>query len=59
MKYDIYKDGEFVNAIEASEEFVSGYCEKNGYTYEEVAEPVVEVEPTTKEVLNALLGVTE
>lgn len=59
--YKIFKDGEEKNTIVASEAFAESYCAKNGYTYEEiVSEPEVVVkEPTTKEVLNALLGVTE
>ena len=59
--YKIFKNGEEMNTIVASIPFVESYCAKNGYTYEEiVSEPEVVVkEPTTKEVLNALLGVTE
>lgn len=33
MFYEIYKDGELINTIVGSEEFISRYCEKNGYTY--------------------------
>ena len=56
MNYKIYKDGEHINTIVADEEFVKVYCETNGYTYEfEVQE---EPEPTTDDILNALLGVT-
>lgn len=58
MRYNIYKDGEFVNAIEASEEFAQTYCEKNGYTYEEIeVEPIPATdEITAEEALAILLG---
>lgn len=47
MRYNIYHNGEYVNAIEASEEFTQKYCEKNGYTYEEIpVEPAPTPEPT-------------
>lgn len=39
MDYEIYKDGSLVNTIVADEDFVSEYCEKNGYTYEARPEP--------------------
>lgn len=58
MRFDIYRDGEFVNAIEAAEEFVIGYCEKNGYTFERIAVPEQEPEPTAEEILKTMLGVT-
>lgn len=37
MKYKILKDGEVINAIVAEPDFVEGYCEANGYTYEALA----------------------
>ena len=63
MKYNIYKDGVKINSIIADEQFCAAYCEENGYTYERVVRPETapepEKEPTTEDVLNALLGVTE
>lgn len=60
--YKILKDGEEVNTIVAGPDFVEDYCTKNGFTFEEVVEPVheeTEPEPTTEEILNAMLGVKE
>lgn len=36
MRYDIYKNGKYVNGIVASEDFILEYCRKNGYTYREI-----------------------
>lgn len=48
-KYRILKDGEEINRIVASEEFVTSYCEANGYTCEEIIEePVAEPETPTE-----------
>ena len=52
------KDGNAVNRIVASEEFVSLYCDKHGYAYEllpdiEEAEPFKH-EPTLDERVSAL-----
>lgn len=48
-KYRIFKDGEEINRIVASEEFVSSYCEANEYTFEEIIEePVTEPETPTE-----------
>ena len=64
-KYNIYKDGEFVNKIAASESYATYYCEANGYTFELIEEPEIppapkpEPEPSDTEVINALLGVNE
>lgn len=64
-KYNIYKDGEFVNKIAASENYATYYCEANGYTFELIEEPETppapkpKPEPTDTDVLNALLGVNE
>lgn len=57
-KFNLYKDGEFVNSIEADLSFTEVYCHSNGYTYEEVdmpePEPVpVEPEPTVWDELDA------
>lgn len=60
MKFKIFSDGTEINRIVSDEDFCKKYCEKNGYTYEEIPEapePVVEPEPTTEEILDALLGV--
>ena len=45
MDYKILYNGELINTIVASEEFVSAYCAENGYTYEPVAKPEPEPEP--------------
>ena len=47
MRYKIFKDGEHTNTIIADEDFVTSYCEKNGYTFE--AEILPEPEPTPEE----------
>lgn len=52
-KYRILENGEEINRIVASEEFVTSYCEANGYTCEEIIEePTVEpeAEPETEPV---------
>lgn len=60
MTYKLLKDGEVVNTIVGSEAFVFAYCKAMGYTYEEMPEePKPELEPTTEELLDILLGVTE
>lgn len=61
MTYKLLKDGEVVNTIVGSADFVTAYCEAMGYTFEEVPEeptPEIEPEPTTEELLDILLGVT-
>lgn len=40
--YRLYKNGELVNTITASPQFVDAYANSQGYTYEEIPEP----EPT-------------
>ena len=59
--WKVLKDGEVINTIVADKAFAMIYAEMNGYTMEEMPEPepVPEAEPTTDDVLNALLGVTE
>lgn len=64
MNYKIFDiDGNEVNRVFASEDFVSHYCNMYGYTYEAepMPEPIPEPEPepSDTEVINALLGVTE
>ena len=44
MRYKILKDGEESNTIISDEAFVTAYCAKNGYTFEEA--PLPEPEPT-------------
>ena len=59
--WKVLKNGEEINTIVADKAFAMIYAEMNGYTMEEMPEPepVPEAEPTTDDVLNALLGVTE
>ena len=45
MRYKILKNGVEINVIVAEESFVSNYCSKNGYAYEEAPLPVPEPEP--------------
>lgn len=52
MIYKILKDGAEINIIDAQESFVSSYCEKHGYTYEEVVrETPVEPEPALDQTI--------
>lgn len=54
MTYKLLKDGELVNTIVASEEFIIPYAESMGYTYELVPEPPApepEPEPTPEETV--------
>lgn len=50
MRYKIYKDGEHVNTVVANEAFVTAYCEKHGYTFEEeiIEKPETSNEPETE-----------
>lgn len=45
MMFNLYKNGEYVNGIEATLEIVKKYCEEKGYTYVEI--PVVKREKET------------
>lgn len=46
MTYKLLKDGEVVNTIVGSADFVTAYCEAMGYTFEEVPEePAAPAEP--------------
>ena len=58
MRYRLYDaEGNFVNAILASENFCSDYCQHNNYTYEPESEEPSSPEsyvPTTEERLSAL-----
>lgn len=50
MRYKIFENGEEINVIVASEEFVADYCERNGYTFEEAPIPTPPMpEPETPE----------
>lgn len=54
MTYNLYNNGELVNTIVASEEFIIPYAESMGYTYELVPEPPSpepEPEPTPEEAV--------
>ena len=54
MTYNLYNNGELVNTIVASEDFVIPYAESMGYTYELVPEPPApepEPEPTPEEAV--------
>ena len=62
MRYKIFENGEEINVIIASEEFVADYCERNGYTFEEAQlptppepdpEPEPEPEPSVWDELDA------
>lgn len=57
MVYRILKNGEEVNTIVASETFVTAYCEKNGYGYEEIPSTpeTVEPEPTAQDDTDSML----
>ena len=58
MNWKIYENGEHINTIVADEEWLKGYCERNGYAYElevppDPPEPQPEP-PTTEERVSAL-----
>ena len=57
MVYRILKDGKEVNTIVSDLFFVSAYCEKNGYAYEEIPEleDDVEIEPSAQDDTDAML----
>lgn len=54
MKYEIFENGNLINVIVASADFVAAYCAKNGYTYQLIAEPNTPEPPTQEERLAAL-----
>lgn len=57
MNYRVFKNGDLINTITASEQFVRQYCEQFGYSYElipEVIDPPVEQPPTPEERVAAL-----
>lgn len=52
MIYNLYDNGELVNTIVASEEFIIPYAESMGYTYELVPPaPEPEPEPVPEEAV--------
>lgn len=54
MIYNLYNNGELVNTIVASEDFIIPYADSMGYTYELVPEPPApepEPEPTPEEAV--------
>ena len=53
MRYKILKNGVEINRIVADESFVSDYCSKSGYTYEEAPLPVPEPEPASVDSVKA------
>lgn len=65
MIYKLLKDGETVNTIVASPQFVDAYCQEMGYTYELVPEPEQpdqpepEQEATVEERVTALENAIE
>ena len=61
MRYKLYQNGEYKNAIIADEAFCKKYCELKGYTYELIEEKpkAPSVTPTTDDIINTLLGVTK
>ncbi len=56
MIYKIRKNGEELNRIVASEDFVKSFCDENGFLFEEcpIEKPDVEGEPTEEERISAL-----
>lgn len=57
MRYKILKNGEEINVIESSPEFVLKYCQSNGYDFIELEDSVLdpaEPPPTTEERVAAL-----
>ena len=51
MRYKIFKSGEHINTIIASEEFCKKYYSTDGYSYElEELEPAAEPEPEITEL---------
>lgn len=44
-KYKLFSDGVEINTIESGEDFCKSYCEKHGYTYKLIHDPVPEPMP--------------
>ena len=61
MNYKIFKDGEEINTIVADEAFVTAYCAKNSYTFEEYQmppEPIPAPEATQLDIIEAQVAYT-
>ena len=60
MYYEIYENGELINTVVGSVEFVKAYCEKNGYTYKVKEHETHEVapEPTQLDIIEAQVTYT-
>lgn len=55
MVYKIFKNGEQINIISASKEFLINYCIANDYTYEIVEETTSPISNLTHEEINAMV----
>lgn len=53
MEYEILRNGEVINTIVASENFVKDYCSRNEFTYRVAVSEDVATEPTETEKLRA------
>lgn len=59
MKYRIFQNGVEINTIEAGQPFVSDYCQRNGYTFDETIDPEdVVPEPTQLDRVEAQVAYT-
>ena len=59
-RYNLYKNGEFVNSIEAELMFTMAFCQSQGLTYEEVIIPTEsKLEPTQLDRIASLETETE
>lgn len=45
-RYNLYKNGDFVNSIEADLMFTMAFCQSQGLTYEEIPSPSIPIIPT-------------
>ena len=56
MKYEIYDGETLINTIVADDDFITEYCEKNGFTYKKIPEPepAPDPAPTTEDRVAAL-----
>lgn len=58
-RYNLYKNGEFVNSIEAELMFTMAFCQSQGLTYEEVMiSPEPESGPTQIDRMEAQVAYT-
>ena len=58
MIYKIMKDGKEINTIVADEAFVTDYCQENGYTFQEMAQPEPVLAPTQLDIIEAQITYT-